>query len=68
MNTWKGVASEGDKRKLGLAGDTRWWAKDTALIKMFGKFNKPVLTQSRGNKSVDLNHCSLYHIYTEKHF
>jgi hypothetical protein len=28
-------------RRLNLIGETRWWAKDSALTKVFGHFNDP---------------------------
>lgn len=36
MDIWEALLSPGDHRRLNLAGQTRWWAKDAALTKIFG--------------------------------
>lgn len=38
MNAWEDVSKDVPHRKLSPIGETRWWAKDAALTKMFGKF------------------------------
>ncbi|KAL4120273.1 hypothetical protein QTP88_012995 [Uroleucon formosanum] len=39
MDLWCDLSS--DSRVLNLIGQTRWWAKDAALKKMFGSFHEP---------------------------
>lgn len=39
MDVWRSVST--DNRVLNLIGQTRWWAKDVALKKIFGLFNDP---------------------------
>lgn len=41
MNVWE-QGSQGSRHKcLSIIGETRWWAKDAALKKIFGSFGKP---------------------------
>lgn len=40
MDVWNSVISSNDKRKLHLKDQTRWWAKDKALSKVFGSSGK----------------------------
>lgn len=39
MNAWKDNTDT--KKRINLIGDTRWWAKDLALNKIFGNFEDP---------------------------
>lgn len=39
MDVWRSVST--DRRVLNLIGQTRWWAKDVTLKKMFVLFNEP---------------------------
>lgn len=39
MVVWRSVTT--DSHVLNLIGQTRWWAKDVALKKVFGIFNSP---------------------------
>lgn len=39
MDVWRSVTTDG--RVLNLIGQTRWWAKDVALKKVFRVFNDP---------------------------
>lgn len=41
MQVWEGTSGDKRHRRLGLIGETRWWAKDHALTKVFGCFGKP---------------------------
>ena len=41
MQVWEGISGDTRHRRLGLIGETRWWAKDHALTKVFGCFGKP---------------------------
>ncbi|KAL4147990.1 hypothetical protein QTP88_002298 [Uroleucon formosanum] len=36
MSLWKNVVGEKEQRRLQKAGDTRWWAKESALNNIFG--------------------------------
>ena len=40
MDVWVSTVSQCDKRRLNLIGETRWWAKDAALTKLFGQLEK----------------------------
>lgn len=39
MDVWRDVTK--DARVLNLIGETRWWAKDSAIKKVFGSFKDP---------------------------
>ncbi|KAJ3590854.1 hypothetical protein NHX12_008802 [Muraenolepis orangiensis] len=41
MNVWEEVSQDVRHRRLSPIGETRWWAKDAALSKVFGKFGDP---------------------------
>ncbi|KAL7305524.1 hypothetical protein TKK_0002260 [Trichogramma kaykai] len=36
MEIWESILAEKDRRRLNLIGETRGWAKDAALVKIFG--------------------------------
>lgn len=36
MDIWTSTLPESDRRRLNLIGETRWWAKDASLTKVFG--------------------------------
>ncbi|KAK0154533.1 Zinc finger MYM-type protein 1 [Merluccius polli] len=41
MNMWEKVSDDRRHRRLSPIGETRWWAKDQALSKIFGCFGNP---------------------------
>lgn len=41
MSTWEQVSEDPRHRRLSPIGETRWWAKDDALRKVFGAFGNP---------------------------
>lgn len=41
MKLWEENSEDKRHRRLGVIGETRWWAKDEALRKVFGRFAKP---------------------------
>lgn len=41
MNVWEQVGQDRQHKRLSIIGETRWWAKDVALKKIFGSFGKP---------------------------
>ncbi|GLV31430.1 hypothetical protein CBL_07192 [Carabus blaptoides fortunei] len=41
MNVWDSISNDSKRRKLAPIGETRWWAKESALIKIFGNFGDP---------------------------
>lgn len=41
MNVWEQASQDSRHRRLSIIGETRWWAKDVALKKIFGSFGKP---------------------------
>ncbi len=41
MNVWEQGSQGSQHRRLSIIGETRWWAKDAALKKIFGSFGKP---------------------------
>ena len=41
MNMWEKVSDDKRHRRLSPIGETRWWAKDQALSKIFGCFGNP---------------------------
>jgi len=41
MNMWEEVSEDTRHRRLSPIGETRWWAKDQALSKIFGCFGNP---------------------------
>lgn len=41
MNVWESKSQDKHQRRLSLIGETRWWAKDNALRKVFGSFGNP---------------------------
>ncbi|KAK0148975.1 Zinc finger MYM-type protein 1 [Merluccius polli] len=41
MNVWEQGSHDSRHRRLSMIGETRWWAKDVALKKIFGSFAKP---------------------------
>lgn len=41
MHLWEETTEDKRHRRLGVIGETRWWAKDEALKKVFGGFAKP---------------------------
>ena len=41
MNVWELGSQDTQHRRLSIIGETRWWAKDVALRKIFGSFGKP---------------------------
>lgn len=41
MNVWESESQDKHQRRLSLIGETRWWAKDNALRKVFGSFANP---------------------------
>lgn len=41
MNVWEQRSKDARHRRLSTIGETRWWAKDFALKKIFGSFGKP---------------------------
>jgi hypothetical protein len=41
MKLWEETSEDGRNRRLYVIGETRWWAKDDALRKVFGSFAKP---------------------------
>ncbi|KAJ8375393.1 hypothetical protein SKAU_G00059730 [Synaphobranchus kaupii] len=42
MNMWESTSKDNTRNKrLAPIGETRWWAKDAALRKVFGSFDKP---------------------------
>lgn len=41
MNVWESETQGKHQKQLSLIGETRWWAKDNALRKMFGSFENP---------------------------
>lgn len=41
MNVWEQRNQDTQHRRLSAIGETRWWAKDVALKKIFGSFGKP---------------------------
>ncbi|KAJ8346852.1 hypothetical protein SKAU_G00282530 [Synaphobranchus kaupii] len=41
MNIWEKESKDPRHRRLAPIGETRWWAKDSALKKVFGVFGKP---------------------------
>lgn len=41
MHIWEETTEDKRHRRLGVIGETRWWAKDEALKKVFGGFAKP---------------------------
>jgi len=41
MHTWEEISEDKHHRKLSPIGETRWWAKDQALTKVFGCFGNP---------------------------
>ena len=41
MNVWEHKSQDTRHRRLSPIGETRWWAKDVALKKIFGSFGKP---------------------------
>ncbi|KAK0150742.1 InaD-like protein [Merluccius polli] len=41
MNVWEQGSQDSRHRRLSMIGETRWWAKDVALKKIFGSFAKP---------------------------
>ena len=38
MNVWDEQSNDPPHRRLSLIGETRWWAEDSALKKVFGTF------------------------------
>ncbi|RXN32369.1 SCAN domain-containing 3-like protein [Labeo rohita] len=41
MKLWEENSEDKRHRRLGVIGEMRWWAKDEALRKVFGRFAKP---------------------------
>ncbi|XP_040911494.1 uncharacterized protein LOC121193318 [Toxotes jaculatrix] len=41
MNMWENISDDRHHRWLSPIGETRWWAKDQALSKIFGSFGNP---------------------------
>lgn len=41
MNVWENESQDQRHRRLSPIGETRWWAKDVALRKVFGSFAHP---------------------------
>ena len=41
MNVWLKENQSGQHQRLAPIGETRWWAKDNSLRKVFGNFGKP---------------------------
>ncbi|RXN12350.1 SCAN domain-containing 3-like protein [Labeo rohita] len=41
LKLWEENSEDKRHRRLGVIGETRWWAKDEALRKVFGRFAKP---------------------------
>lgn len=41
MNVWENESQDARHRRLSPIGETRWWAKDSSLKKVFGVFGKP---------------------------
>lgn len=41
MKLWKETSEDRRHRRLGVIGETRWWAKDEAVKKVFGSVAKP---------------------------
>ncbi|GLV33342.1 hypothetical protein CBL_08612 [Carabus blaptoides fortunei] len=39
MNVWDSISNDSKRRKLASIGETMWWAKESALIKIFGNFD-----------------------------
>ncbi|KAL1251688.1 hypothetical protein QQF64_019484 [Cirrhinus molitorella] len=62
MKLWEENSEDKRHRRLGVIGETRWWAKDEALRKVFGKFAKPdnalytdlVITMEKTEKDVTM--------------
>ena len=62
MKLWEETSEDGRNRRLYVIGETRWWAKDEALRKVFGSFAKPdralymdvVITMERIEKVVTI--------------
>nr|XP_047127725.1 uncharacterized protein LOC124808594 [Hydra vulgaris] len=41
MNMWNYFNKDNKRKKLNIIGETRWWAKDAILKKIFGNYNNP---------------------------
>jgi len=41
MKTWEETNTDKRHRRLSAIGQTRWWAKDAALTKVFRCFGRP---------------------------
>lgn len=41
MNVWEQGSQDSRHKRLFIIGETRWWAKDVALKRIFGSFGKP---------------------------
>lgn len=41
MNLWEQRSQDTQHRRLSTTGETRWWANDVALKRIFGSFRKP---------------------------
>lgn len=62
MKLWEETSEDRRHRRLDVIGETRWWAKDEALRKVFGSFAKPdralytdvVITMERIEKDVTI--------------
>lgn len=37
MDIWSSISKDKKNRKIGLIGETRWWSKEQALLKIFGE-------------------------------
>jgi hypothetical protein len=41
MDVWQNINKDSNHKRVQMIGETRWWAKDAAISKMFGCFNDP---------------------------
>lgn len=62
MKLWEENSEDKTHKRLGVIRETRWWAKDEALRKVFGRFAKPdhalhtdlVITMEKTEKDVTM--------------